>query len=377
MFWTSEKSYYKGYLRSFRKKQLSDNRRKREKILESQLHLLRSLENKSMKTDKRLLNELAHRSSREDALLDKLGALNKEQKNILQESMDEEVNRLRSSFAGLISVIKEQYTLNRTRSIAQEMFDKEKKILDNIDKDLEKEAELQKNLKEKIKEVSKLEHSRWFVRLIRFGGKVLIKGKYNIIEDGYENVPKDGPVVIAPRHFSGDFDPSLFYTLIQRRVFFLAATDWMKKGVEATVNKYIFKKLGAIPINRPDSIFEHANTNLLSAYKSIVRYLMLGQAIVVFPEGWPNIDSHYTPKKENDEEIEIRLGLFHFVDYVQKKKKIKVPIIPVGTKYVDHKRFRSDIIVNFGRPMYLPAKFDYAKYQALLQKEIKRLSHIE
>jgi 1-acyl-sn-glycerol-3-phosphate acyltransferase len=224
-----------------------------------------------------------------------------------------------------------------------------------------------------------LEHSDLFKGFMRGVIKVVSYLKFNLLICGQENIPESGPVIIAPRHFHGDYDPILFNTIIRRKAFFLGATDWMKDGVQLTVNKFIFQKFGVVPINRPDSIFEKQNHNLLTAYKTIVNWLMLDQAVIIFPEGYGFIDSHYKKPSADGEFLEVKAGLFHFIDYVQKKKNIRIPIIPIGTMYSNLEHFKNNIVINIGRPIYLPissGKIDFEPYRQKLQHEIRSLSDL-
>jgi len=359
-----------------------DNKKTLLKELRLQLGLIKFIDRKSTKTDNLLLRHLiAHLSNpRAVAVLSKLKVINSAQENILIESLKQDLEKIKEMLRALQVIIVEQVqTLEGNKSgNLNELLSSEKTLLFALRRIISGETELQKKISENLKLVKEMEHKDWVIKLMKSSSKLAISKKFNVVITGQENIPAYGPVVLAPRHFHGDYDPFLFYNITHRRVFFLAATDWLKEGVQIKVRTYLFRKAGAVPINRPDSMFEKPTKYLKAAFKSIVRLLMLGQAVVIFPEGWPNIDSHGTRKEPGQEFIEVKAGLFHFVDYAQKKRRIRIPMIPIGVKYGKEKKgIKPEIVVNIGKPFYLPIsgkRIDFNPFLEILQKEIERLS---
>jgi 1-acyl-sn-glycerol-3-phosphate acyltransferase len=95
---------------------------------------------------------------------------------------------------------------------------------------------------------------------------------FHPVVEGGENIPLEGPVIIAPIHRSNvDFAFSLFIS--PRKVFFMA-----KEGVfHPKPFGALLTRLGAFPVNR-------ATTDRESMRLS-EEVLRRGQALVVFPEG--------------------------------------------------------------------------------------------
>jgi 1-acyl-sn-glycerol-3-phosphate acyltransferase len=95
---------------------------------------------------------------------------------------------------------------------------------------------------------------------------------FHPVVEGAENIPLEGPVIIAPIHRSNvDFAFSLFIS--PRKVFFMA-----KEGVfHPKIFGALLTRLGAFPVNR-------ASTDRESMRLS-EEVLRRGQALVVFPEG--------------------------------------------------------------------------------------------
>jgi 1-acyl-sn-glycerol-3-phosphate acyltransferase len=95
---------------------------------------------------------------------------------------------------------------------------------------------------------------------------------FHPVVEGAENIPLEGPVIIAPIHRSNvDFAFSLFIS--PRKVFFMA-----KSGVfHPKPFGALLTRLGAFPVNRAS-----ADRESMRLSEEVLRR---GQALVVFPEG--------------------------------------------------------------------------------------------
>jgi 1-acyl-sn-glycerol-3-phosphate acyltransferase len=91
---------------------------------------------------------------------------------------------------------------------------------------------------------------------------------------GVENIPGDGPVILASNHFS--FIESMFIPLvIKRRVVFLAKADYFTSARTA----WFFRAAGQIPIRREGGSASEA------AIQAGVRELRSGHVVGIYPEG--------------------------------------------------------------------------------------------
>lgn len=91
--------------------------------------------------------------------------------------------------------------------------------------------------------------------------------------EGVENIPKKGRIIIAPNHQSW-LDFCLLATVLRRRLYFL-------------VGEFVYKnKFAAWGLNQMDHIKvdRHASDKSY-VYNEVNRYLEMGRAVVVFPEG--------------------------------------------------------------------------------------------
>jgi putative membrane protein len=82
-----------------------------------------------------------------------------------------------------------------------------------------------------------------------------------------------------------------------------------------------------------------------------VTLLAEGGILVVFPEGYPNIDPHYTPKTKPEEFLPFRSGFAAIAAAAEKRLGVKVPIVPGGFRY--RKDGRWTVQLNIGAPFYM------------------------
>jgi 1-acyl-sn-glycerol-3-phosphate acyltransferase len=95
---------------------------------------------------------------------------------------------------------------------------------------------------------------------------------YSYRSVGTENIPPEGPVILAANHTSF-FDPPLVGIASKRAMWFLARKsllDWPLLGP-------IFPLINVIPVDR--------DGNDRSALKNIIHLLAEGEGVVLFPEG--------------------------------------------------------------------------------------------
>lgn len=94
---------------------------------------------------------------------------------------------------------------------------------------------------------------------------------------GLENVPKNGPVILAPNHVSM-FDPPLVGCASPRRVTTMGKAElFEKKWFGLKIFPYIIQHMATFPVKRgaPDR----------RALRRAAKVLKEGEALVVFPEG--------------------------------------------------------------------------------------------
>jgi 1-acyl-sn-glycerol-3-phosphate acyltransferase len=97
--------------------------------------------------------------------------------------------------------------------------------------------------------------------------------------DGTENVPKEGPAIIASNHLS--FSDHFFAPLpLPRKVVFLAKSEYFTgRGLKGLVSKAFFSGVGQIPVDRSGGEASER------ALRTGLRVLAQGELLGIYPEG--------------------------------------------------------------------------------------------
>ena len=142
----------------------------------------------------------------------------------------------------------------------------------------------------------------WVLKNILLGP--LVKLIWRPWVEGLENVPTDGPVILAPNHCS--FMDSLFMPMmLPRRVVFLGKADYFDKWYVS----WFFKGVGVIPVRREGG--EAGEASL----KAGTEQLRKGLAVAIYPEGTRSPDGRLYRGKTGVARMAVRAG---------------VPVIPIG-----------------------------------------------
>jgi 1-acyl-sn-glycerol-3-phosphate acyltransferase len=164
--------------------------------------------------------------------------------------------------------------------------------------------------------------------------------------EGTENVPRDGPAIIASNHLS--FSDHFFAPLpLPRKVVFLAKSEYFTgRGLKGLFSKAFFSGMGQIPVDRSGGEASER------ALRTGLRVLAHGHLLGIYPEGTRTPDGRLYRGKTGV----ARLAL-----------EAKVPVIPCAMiggfefqppgKITPRLRIRPG--VRFGKPM------DFSRYYGL------------
>lgn len=138
---------------------------------------------------------------------------------------------------------------------------------------------------EEAHEIARGGTSRWLYLVVKLILTPLFRMLFLMRVSGVENVPKTGPVVIAPNHKS--FWDSFFITaVLPRRVFYMGKSE-LFQGKSGR----ILLALGGFPVKRGESDAE--------AIETALAILRRGDILALFPEGTrvPDPSTLGNPKK--------------------------------------------------------------------------------
>jgi 1-acyl-sn-glycerol-3-phosphate acyltransferase len=114
---------------------------------------------------------------------------------------------------------------------------------------------------------------------VRWTFRGLVAGSCRPTVVGLENVPKEGPFIVAPNHLSF-FDSVIVQALMPRPVAFFAKAEYFTTGgVKGKVMKSFFESVGSIPVERGEQAAS------VQALKTLMDILEAGKGIGIYPEG--------------------------------------------------------------------------------------------
>src|SRR3954447_6212862 len=183
----------------------------------------------------------------------------------------------------------------------------------------------------------------WFLKWIALGPVLRLVFRPEV--DGIENVPEDGPAILASNHLS--YADWLFMPLtLNRKVTFVAKAEYFTTpGLKGWLQKRFFSGAGQVPIDRSSA--DAAAGALVSAR----RVLAAGDLFGIYPEGTRSHDGRLYRGKTGVARLAIETG---------------VPVIPIGVVGTDQiappgKKFGrwTRPMVRFGKPL------DFARYEGL------------
>ncbi len=149
---------------------------------------------------------------------------------------------------------------------------------------------------------------------------------WNVKVSGTENVPRNGPLIVACNHVSL-LDPPVMGCFVPRQVSYMAK----KELFDIPILGPLLCGLGAYPVDRAGSA--------AAAIKRSVAVLRAGGCVGIFPEGGRNL--------EGDKEV--RGGVALLASLAQ------APVVPAAIVGTNQKKKRGKIKVAFGPPIALPA----------------------
>jgi 1-acyl-sn-glycerol-3-phosphate acyltransferase len=108
------------------------------------------------------------------------------------------------------------------------------------------------------------------------------------------------------------------------------------------------------------------------ALRDAVDLLVGGGALVIFPEGFPNIDPNFTPKTQPAEFLPFSAGFAVIAAAAEKRLQAPIPIVPVGFRYVCGTPWR--VRICFGDPLYAGGFASRRELVRAVEQAVTRLS---
>ncbi|CAE6366655.1 unnamed protein product [Rhizoctonia solani] len=160
---------------------------------------------------------------------------------------------------------------------------------------------------------------------------------------GSENVPETGPVIFACTHHAMAVDPAVLSWAVphHRRVHYWAKASLFKNPVA----KFILNNAGVLPVDRKSK-----DNQVL--FRGTFEALAKGHTVGVFPEG-----TSYTAPQIMQVKDGVAWSALEYMKWNRSRQKNgekpapDAIVIPVGIVYTEKSRYRSGVIVEFGKPI--------------------------
>ncbi|MCW2530383.1 MAG: 1-acyl-sn-glycerol-3-phosphate acyltransferase [Pseudonocardiales bacterium] len=184
----------------------------------------------------------------------------------------------------------------------------------------------------------------WFLKRVAVGPWLKLVWRPRV--EGLENIPADGPAILASNHLS--FCDSFFLPVaVPRRVTFLAKAEYFTSpGVKGYLSRLFFGAVGQVPVDRSDADAAGAALN------TGVRILRQGALLGIYPEGTRSPDGRLYRGKTGVARMALEAGVVVIPCAMIDTEKVQ----PTGRKIP---RLRPRPGIRIGKPL------DFSRYEGL------------
>jgi 1-acyl-sn-glycerol-3-phosphate acyltransferase len=223
---------------------------------------------------------------------------------------------------------------------------------------------------------------------MRLIAKGIAGGRVHTSASGLEHIPAVGPALVIARHYHHLFDGLALFAVLRRPFHIVVTLDWVQSRPAKLVMQTLTRVARWPVVLRRDALtrsslresgkraplfsLEDAIHYQRRALRQAIELIAQGRLLIVFPEGYPNIDPGYTPKREPEAFLPFRRGFLSIVDLSEKRLGINVPIIPLGIHYSAGTSWGARLA--FGERVYRNQFATRTGLVEWIEKEVKRLS---
>jgi 1-acyl-sn-glycerol-3-phosphate acyltransferase len=211
----------------------------------------------------------------------------------------------------------------------------------------------------------------------RLGARALAAGRVAIAVTGLEHIPAAGPVLLVARHYHYVFDGVALLVSIPRPIHMLVTLDWVKNDYARRLLRLatamvrwpvvLRSDAGCTRVTRAGAVRRYQR----SALDDSVALLTEGRVLVVFPEGYPNIDRHYTPKTKPEEVLPFKGGFAAIAATAERRLGSPIAMVPCGFSYTRNGIWAARL--NIGEAAYLA---DFGSRQMLVRYMERRVAEL-
>mgnify|MGYP002861480105 FL=1 len=189
--------------------------------------------------------------------------------------------------------------------------------------------------------LANVEDFNWLYAILRiFPGFVHNHIFYKkVYTSGLENIPDEGPVIFAPNHQNALMDALIITSIKNWQPVFMARADIFAGQF---VRQFLFF-MKILPIFRIRDGKESLKQND-AIFQKAVKVLKKKRFLVIYPEASHQGKRHLRPLKKGITRIA-------FMAEEATNYTLGVKIVPVGINYQNYFNFRSNALINFGKPI--------------------------
>jgi 1-acyl-sn-glycerol-3-phosphate acyltransferase len=223
------------------------------------------------------------------------------------------------------------------------------------------------------------------MRLIARG---VAAGRLETVCSGMEHIPMSGPALIVARHYHHLFDGLALFATLPRQFHILVTLDWVQNAGMRLLLKQLTRLARWPVVLRTDALRRLDNTRAPrfrhafsvaevkhyqhKAFRESVRLLEDNRLLVVFPEGYPNIDPTYTPKIDDNCFLPFKRGFVAIARATERRLGTSLPIIPTGLRYTVEKSWTAH--VRFSQPLRRQSFASGTELIRYCENKVKQLS---
>ena len=189
--------------------------------------------------------------------------------------------------------------------------------------------------------MSKIEDRSLTYTLASFWVKFSLKKLYyrEVYVNNIENIPKSGPIMFAPNHQNALMDPLCLVSTVKNQIFFLARSDIFKSKAVARILKF----MKMLPVYRMRDGYKTLQANE-EIFDQCAIILAKNCSLCIMPEG-----DHGDVKRLR----RLKKGFVRVAFRAEKSVKngIGLKIVPVGLEYKNVNKFRTRLLINYGKPI--------------------------
>ena len=201
--------------------------------------------------------------------------------------------------------------------------------------------------------------------LLRGLTEVLARRRVSLSMEGRDLIPRAGPVLIVARHFHYLFDGYALVRVVPRRLHTVVALDWLQVEALRLIIELacgladwpVLLRGEELKRRSPDGHWVYhpieGRRYLRQVMQATTRLLRAGEVLVIFPEGYPNIDPHPTLKQDLESFLPFQSGFVKMAERAERDGRTRVALVPAGLAYTRERKRAWRVHVRFGQPLFL------------------------